>query len=168
MSSPVVNALGLAPTPEASSIATDALVGKLLEDFGTDAEPVVINLDNGVTLTFKKLQTYAEVNRFNKAAAQFVLKMRNRARLQLTEPHLAELAPDDDDSAVAAFTFAELSLEPKFTIEQGLKLLNAPWFAPMVLGKLNSERMNYLRRQALEAIDEKKGDSEKTPSGETS
>lgn len=146
------------PAPEAS------LVDQLIAEYGTDAEKCPIELPDGTTLIFRQLQSYSELSRFNKAAAQIVRVLRNRTQ---ASPEIRAYLPLEDDAVIAAFTIAELSVEPKFSLLDAIRLQRAPWLVSHILQQINANRMNFLAKQLSEKIESGKAESGPTaPSGQ--
>lgn len=135
------------------------IVDSLLEEYGTP-ETFTIELPKGEVLTFRHITSYGELDKFTKEANDFARILGGSK----CPPHLKALDPNSDQAAIAAFTIARLSVEPKLSDEDALKLLKAPYLVQTILNKIDATRMNFLNNGFTSAVAEEKKDLSETGS----
>lgn len=137
-------------------------VDSLLEEYGTP-ETFEVELPKGEKLVFRHITSYGDLDQFTKDATNFARILRGNT----CPPNLKALDPNSDQAAIAAFTIARLSVEPKLSDEEALKLLKAPYLVQTILNKIDATRMNFLNQAFESAVKEEKKDSSETESEET-
>lgn len=129
-------------------------VESLLDKYGAPDGPVVVTLPEGEELRFRAITSYSDLNEFLKLAKSWCEGVRIACA-----PEMKVLLPNDDATLHAAFTISELSIEPKFSQLDALKLCQAGWLVAEIMAQLDAKRMKVRIDAQTAAVveDEKKG-----------
>lgn len=125
------------------------LIDDLLGAYAPSTATFEVSLPKGEVLTFRAFSTYSELASWKAGAAQFVKLVTGGA----VPPAWQECLPQTNEEAIAAYTIAELSVEPKFSQIDAMRLLKAPWLVEHIMGQIDAHRMACL---AVDRVDDAK------------
>jgi hypothetical protein len=130
-----------------------SFVDKLLDDYGAKETEFSVYLPQGEELRFKSLNDYVEIKKLHQRARAF-------AKSHLAGNHkgvkeLAQYATDDNDLAVMAHIIADLSIEPKLSPADVLKLSKHAALIVTHIGSAITERLTLeSAKSETEELDE--------------
>lgn len=122
-----------------------------------DGDTYEISLPKGEVLKFRAFRTFGELSSHYREAAEFAKRLLVDGAYHAS---WADCLPDTPAAAMAAYTIHVLSVEPKFSQFDALRLLKAPTLVEFLMEQIDQHRMNY---QTNPVDDAKKG-SRATPS----
>ena len=123
-----------------------SIVDQLLQDYKKEAE-FTVTLPKGEALKFKNVTDFVEYKKLTTRARQFAKA--HVAGRHGKDPDVKTFATTDEELALTAFLVSELSIDPKFTVGDILKLSRQ---AVALIGLISKEVTTQLSIEA--AIDE--------------
>lgn len=139
-----------------------------LEDIIADYTPeetFPVELPEGDKFTFKALGTHEAVRNHQKAVAAWYQEIPNP--MPADHPWYG-IAPTSVEDAYNVFTISELSVSPKITQYQAMKMLRAPGLVEYFSDQIESGLKTVRSRMLMKSIEKSKKNSERTTSEDQS
>ncbi len=138
-------------------------IDSFVESYAPSESTFELPLPGGEVLTFRILQSYADLQTFKQAASNWYSKLPKAVGKE--HPFYGRL-PQNASDAMAAFTISELSVEPKLEHLDALKILAAPWLVETILSAIDTHNKALSKLWEAKAVDAaKKNFSETTGNG---
>lgn len=127
----------------------------------TPDEIIPATLPDGKTFTFRGLRTMDEVREHREAVARWFHQIPS----PLPDGHLWEgLAPTTHEAAYNIFTLSELSIEPKISQMQAMRMQRAPSLMEYLLDTIETGNKSIRSKLLAQEIEKAKKNSEQTDS----
>ena len=142
----------------------NSFIGSLIDRYSPPEEIFTVTLSGGEEFTFKPLTSLPEVNALKVGISQFAEMVRTKS----CPPAWADYLTDDAATLTACYVIAHMSVEPKLTQLDCLKIANKAW---RVIDELQRGIDDHQYRSGVVAdavaIEAKKNGSEPTTVTET-
>jgi len=139
----------------------------LLDQYGIEDDATFdIVLPGGEVLKFRAMARYEDVKAFNQSAAAWYQSLPEWDSPEAKNHMWAEHLPHSAGEAIAAYTIAELSVEPKIGHLDALRLLKAPWLVNYIMSRLELGSKSILGRIEALRVEQAKNDSGATDGNE--
>jgi len=138
-------------------------VEKLIADYRPASTTFNVTLIGGEVLKFRMIEDYDELEAFKQDAAEFIKIV--------TGPQCKGLGIDKPVSvarASVAFTISTLSVEPKISQGDALKISANAWLSNQIMSEIEANKINRERIRMAQEVEEQKKGFEMTPTEEHS
>lgn len=126
-------------------------IDDLISNYSPKSLEFDVTLPMGEKLRFRAIEGYADLQSFRQAAKMF-------AQSAVGNKVYGECAPRTSEEAIAAFTIAQLSVEPKFDQRQACQIVRCAWLCDLIITAMDINRYAFLQKMA-EGVESEKKDS---------
>lgn len=117
----------------------DDPIERMLARYAPPQDEFDVVLPEGEVLRFRAFRSYAEQKQFEREAVRWYQSLPMPKTEEAKAHPYGDLIPDDAQSAIAAYTIAELSIKPKFGHPQALRMLRAAGMVGYILKSIDLE-----------------------------
>lgn len=128
-------------------------IDDFVEQYAPQEPTFELPLPGGEVLTFRILQSYEELQQFKRSASNWYSQLPKT--VDVNHPFFGHW-PESSSDAMAAYTIAELSVEPKFEQLDAFKLLKAPWLVETILSSIDLHNKSVAKLWEMRAVEASK------------